>query len=165
MSTARVGDLEIGQDLNWQRRSWFVNRVGWIVIFLFLVVAAMGVFGGDGPFREAHAGEQGSLEYDRFTRLGSPTELNVRPTAASLDQGKVVVGISSDYLADFNVDTITPDPDSVRTQAGEVIYTFLAGQPIGQIAFSLEPRESGIQKAAVRVGTTEPVEFTQVVYP
>lgn len=165
MTPDRVGDLELTQDLGWQRRAWTIHRVGWIFLAGFLVAAALGVFGGDGPLRETEAGGEASIQYDRFTRFGSPTELSVFPAPDPAGQGQVQVGVESDYWADFEVQAVTPQPDSVRAAKGEVIYTFLVGDVPGRLDFSLQPRESGVQSGAVRIGEAAPIDFTQIVYP
>src|SRR5687767_5732095 len=38
--TERVGDLEIGQDLKYQKRQWTVQRAGWAIMCLLLLAAA-----------------------------------------------------------------------------------------------------------------------------
>ncbi len=41
-SMKRVGDLEIDQDLAFERRQWSVQRVGWGVGALIIVAALLG---------------------------------------------------------------------------------------------------------------------------
>ena len=40
--TDRVGDLEIHQDLPFQRRSWTVQRVGWAIMALVVLAGLLG---------------------------------------------------------------------------------------------------------------------------
>ena len=64
----RVGDLEISQDLTFQRRSWIVQRVGWVMLAL-LILAALGGLFGPGPLSRARAGPHDGplwVEYQRF---------------------------------------------------------------------------------------------------
>lgn len=163
MSPKRVGDLEIPQDLTWQRKAWRIHRIGWGALALFVIAAAIGLFGGDGPLREA---EVDGIQYDRFTRFGSPTEMNLLPPSADeVEEGEIEVRVAADYLSDFTVTSVTPQPDSVRSTTENVIYTFVAGKPPGPIGFSLVPRESGVQQGSVRIGDGATVEFEQIVYP
>lgn len=165
MSRKRAGELEISQDLGWQRRSWRVQRVAWGLLVVFLAAAALGLLGGDGPFREATAGPSAAIEYDRFTRLGSPTELRITPPANAASPEEVEIAVAGDYLGEFEITSVLPEPASVRTAEDELIYTFAAGESPGAIAFSLEPRKPGVQSGEVRIGAGEPVRFSQVVYP
>ncbi len=41
----RVGDLDIEQDLDFERRQWHVQRVGWVVFLLILLAAFVGLLG------------------------------------------------------------------------------------------------------------------------
>lgn len=52
---ARKGGLEVSQDLNFQRREWVVQRVGWVVMAVLLVAALLGLF-GPGPLSKSIAG-------------------------------------------------------------------------------------------------------------
>jgi hypothetical protein len=43
----RIGDVEINQDLDFQRRCWTVQRIGWIVMAVLVLSALLGVFGAE----------------------------------------------------------------------------------------------------------------------
>ena len=55
----RVGDLEISPDLNFQRRSWAMQRFAWVVLALFILAALLGLF-GPGPLSQTRAEQQDS---------------------------------------------------------------------------------------------------------
>jgi hypothetical protein len=42
----RVSDLEVNEELEFQRRDWMAQRVGWTVMALVVVVALLGLLGG-----------------------------------------------------------------------------------------------------------------------
>lgn len=70
-NTQRVGDLELDQDIDFQRRSWAVQRVGWGVMALVALAALLGLF-GPGPINNAITGSKEAplwLEYKRFGRF------------------------------------------------------------------------------------------------
>lgn len=165
MELPRIGDLEIEQDLERQRRSWLAQRIGWVALVAFLIAAGLGVFGGDGPLREAKAGATSAVSYDRFTRFGSPTELEILPSPADVRNAKVDVALDAAYWLDFRVDAVTPEPDAVRAAAGQIVYTFLSSAEPEQVSFRITPLESGVQRGRVRIGGGETVEFTQLIYP
>jgi hypothetical protein len=77
----RAGDLELNQDLRFQRRMWAVQRIGWAVMALVVLAGLLGLF-GPGPLSSATAGkEEGPLlveGYERFVRFRIPTTLQVR---------------------------------------------------------------------------------------
>src|SRR5688572_20481984 len=84
----RVGTLEVHQDMEFQQREWRVQKLGWILMFLFIAAAVAGAFGA-GPVSNATAGEQGSavwVDYERFGRRGGPLTLRIhaRPAGSEL---------------------------------------------------------------------------------
>jgi hypothetical protein len=67
----RHGDLEIPEDLPFQRREWVAERVAWAVMALLIAGALLGFF-GTGPLSRTTAGDEAGplwLEYERFARL------------------------------------------------------------------------------------------------
>lgn len=50
----RVGDLEVPQDLGFQRRACTFERIGWVAMTLVLLAAIVGVW-GEGPLAQAEA--------------------------------------------------------------------------------------------------------------
>ena len=69
--TKKIDDLQIDEDMEFQRRSWIVQRIGWAIFALVILLAALGLF-GDGILSDTKAGqEEGALwlEYPRFERF------------------------------------------------------------------------------------------------
>lgn len=67
----KVGDLQISEDMEFQRRSWIVQRTGWAIFALVILLAALGV-SGDGMLSSARAGQEDGglwLEFPRFGRF------------------------------------------------------------------------------------------------
>ena len=52
------GDLELDQDLIFERRTWTVERVAWVIMALVGLAALAGLL-GPGPLSETTSGEQG----------------------------------------------------------------------------------------------------------
>ena len=78
----QVGDLEIAQDLAFQRREWTIQRVAWAVMALVALAGLLGLFGGAGPLTRAAAGNGAlRLDYARFERKHAPTELRLQVAA------------------------------------------------------------------------------------
>ncbi|MDQ6718742.1 MAG: hypothetical protein M3Z17_10420 [Gemmatimonadota bacterium] len=48
--------LGIAEDMNFQRRTWMVQRVGWAIMILVCIAALFGVF-GKGPLSNGHFGD------------------------------------------------------------------------------------------------------------
>lgn len=54
----RVGELEIEEDLDFQRRMWRLQQIGWALLVLVVVAALLGLF-GKGPLSRAVASRVG----------------------------------------------------------------------------------------------------------
>jgi len=167
-----VRDLEVHEDLKFQRRSWLVQRVGWIVMALVLLAALVGLFGGAGLLGgEAKAGSEDamvSVSYERFLRFMKPTTLQIQLSQEAGKEGNVSVWLDREYLDGLQVQQITPQPDAARTGPERLTYVFEVDHLNGPatITFDLLPeQEIGALRGRVGIGAGEQVSFGQFVYP
>ena len=157
----RVGDLEIDQDVDYERRSLRLRRVFAVVWTLILVAALLGLF-GTGPLSDARAVD-GSLHvgYERFTRFGTTTEVTIEPGAG---EGMTNVAISRSYLQDFVIDAILPQPADAAVLPDRVVYTFELRLPT-ELKFFMTAREVGAKKATIWGPAGDSLSYDQFVYP
>lgn len=169
MGTPRHADIEVDEDMGFQRRSWRVQRVGRVFVFLFVAAALSGLFGGGGVAQtEAHSSDGAlAVEYRRFARNHADAELTVRvqPRVAAGDT--VRVWLSRPLLQAMDVERVTPAP--VRSTAGgeRVSFEFAAtpdGGPV-EILFHCRTREPGPARGRVGVDGAGDVEIRQFVFP
>jgi hypothetical protein len=145
-------------------REWRMQRIGWICIAVFLALAIAGLFGG-GPLSHARvAGAAGSIEYERFIRSGTSTELVVTPARAA-PGGVHRVEISSEFLAAFSVESVTPEPGQVRMTGQRLVYEFAAAASGASISFHIRPQRLWRHRAEVRIDGGEPLAIAQLTYP
>jgi hypothetical protein len=170
MSTLpRVGDLELDQDLKFQRRSWRVQRIGWIIMAIILAAAFLGLF-GTGPLSDTTVSDPSGnlrLEYERFIRFNSPTVLRiaVRPEAAP--DGNLQLWFSRDYLEGVRIEQITPRPLQEELSNGRLVYTFL-GPILGDltiIEFHLTAYQTGTLNGQFGINDGQALQFRQFSYP
>ena len=160
MSRSRKPD-DFESELIFHEKEWRIQRIGWIVLTIFLALAVAGLFGG-GPLSHARVGgAAGSIEYEHFARSGSSTDLVVTPASA----GSVHrIEIPSGYLEAFRIESITPEPTAVRMAGQRLIYEFAAGAPGSSISFHIHPQRLWRQRAVVRIDGA-PLEIRQLTYP
>ena len=154
MAIVRAGDLDIDVDMGFQRRSWIVQRVGWVVMALLVVAAALG-FLGSGPLSRATVSLPGVLDadYQRFTRYEDLETLTVRVAPAVTASGVVRLSVNRDYLDHAQITTVTPPPERVEAAHARVIYVFRVAEP-GRpldVTFSLKPRTIGRVEARLAI--------------
>ncbi|WP_414588716.1 hypothetical protein [Scytonema sp. PCC 10023] len=165
----RVGDLEIDQDLDIQRRNWAVERVGWGILAFVALAALVGLF-GSGMLSNATVGSKKAplwLEYERFGRFQAPLRLRVHLGQSAGGNGKVRVLLKRDYLENFQIQQVTPQPQSVEAGAKQLTYVFQVTEPNQPTAvtFYLQAEQVGLLSAQVGLPGKQPLHFSQFIYP
>lgn len=168
MAPKRVGELQIEEDQQFQEREWKVERAGWLVMGLVILLALLGLF-GRGPLSQAAvSGPQGyEVDYERFARYQSPVDLRVLLPQQAISEGEARFWIERQYLEAFEIEKIVPEPDSVEIGPERVIYTFPAAATGQQVVIRLDlrPKRSGLVRGRTGWGEANPLAFTQLIYP
>jgi hypothetical protein len=171
--TEKRGVKELNQEhnLQFQRKTWRVQRVAWIALLVFLTAGAAGLFGGFGPLTYASAGdvqERLHIDYFRFTQYLAPVNFQIRVRTPDDGSDSIRLWIDRPYLDAFIVQSITPDPDSVESAPDRLIYEFpLAAEAGGTITITLNVRPIQVGQLNGRVGLEggPTLEFSQFNYP
>ena len=161
--------IEVADDMKFQRRSWRVQRVGWVVMLLVAIAALFGLF-GNGPLSGAHAGDTGSglsISYERFVRKSAQHSIELEAGASSVADGGVKIWIARDWLDANMVVGIIPEPSRSEALPDRIVYTFDAAQSAAPVAirFELEARWLGSRRAAAGIVNGPTVQFGQFAYP
>jgi hypothetical protein len=165
-----VGGLQIEQDLAFERRSWRIQRILWVVVGLVLLSALAGLT-GRGPLSRVQAGSRGlglEIRYQRYERLHAPAavELVMRPADAS--DPVVSLWIERRYLEAFEIEQVVPEPLQSMMGRDHVRYDFIAlrpGEPLA-VRFSLAPRRAGLAQGRWGLDAgSRSVALRQYVYP
>jgi hypothetical protein len=160
-------DLELDEDLPFQKRVWRVQRWSWGIFSAVLVLALLGFF-GSGAASKARV-EQGpySIEYDRYVRRESPVQWTLSAAPSGAQDDPLTVELNREYLEKTKVDTIDPEPLRTQATAKGQRYFFAvekgAAKPI-QFLFRASAEKAGPLEVRVKVGK-ESLEFGQFVYP
>ncbi|HSF30655.1 MAG TPA: hypothetical protein VLK82_09330 [Candidatus Tectomicrobia bacterium] len=166
---AHSSDLELNQDLDFERRSWIIERIGWVIMAVAGVAALAGLL-GTGPISDTTAGELGGplwLEYSRFGRFRAPLTLRIHLGPNANQHGTVRVWLSRDYLEGVQIEQVSPQPDRVEAGPERLTYVF----PVSELSrataltFSLKTAKIGRQRGCVGLATAVPVCFSQLIYP
>jgi hypothetical protein len=171
VENVRVGGLEVDEDLEFQRKSWTVQRVGWVVMALFVIAAAAGLL-GSGPLSHATADVPGvmAVEYQRFARLETSETLTIRLEPAAIPAGTVRLSVNREFLDASKVASVLPAPRRVESAAGRLVFVFAVAEPRTPmvVTFSIEPQEIGRSQGIIGLESIpEPryVTFRKLVYP
>jgi hypothetical protein len=168
MSTKPTSALHINEDLAFERREWFVQRIGWGVLALITLLALGGAF-GKGPMSSAEAGDPNVLraEYQRFVRHSQSMQLQVSVAPLAVKDSQVELSVSREYLEKFTVEQIIPEPERVENTADALLFVFNAREsqvPL-KVTFTLEPEQLGWHSGSIALQTGAPVKIEQFTYP
>ncbi len=164
------GDLEVAEDMSFQRREWAFQRVAWLVVAGLLAASLVGVLGGTGLFASAKitTAEGVTFEYDRFARHHADTTFALEVPPSLVRDGKVVVWFGTDYLDGLNIESDPiPEPQSSEIAGDRVIYTFAVADPSQpvRIEFTAEPDAKWARDGVVGLEPGPVIRFSQFVYP
>jgi hypothetical protein len=163
------GELDVGEDIDFERRWWRIQRTGQVVQTLVLVAGLAGLF-GRGPLSNADApsDRQGlRVHYERVARFRTPTILDVTIEKSALADSTAHIWISQRYLDALPVSRTMPQPREVILAANGQVYAFpvTPGADSARLRFYLEPGSLGSQRAAMGAAGARPVAFSQIVLP
>lgn len=153
--------MDLDTDVNFQRRIWTAQRIGWLIIGLVILATLLGVF-GNGPLSRASVQGNGlRLEYERFGRLQQPTRLRFLLPPSKHD---TKVSLGRDYLAAFQIDHITPEPKEVASTGPWLTYRFTGPGPL-VVTFDVLPLEFGRLEGSAAISPSAALAFEQFIYP
>jgi len=166
--TQRVGSLEIGEDMTFQKVEWVLERAGWALMLAAVAAMFLGLFGKDPKSLRTAGRESDALwaRYDRRPRWQTRTPLEIHALPSAADK-KARLSLNDDYLKRMMVRQITPAPESIEAAAGKTTFVFSGaerGEPL-VVRFHLEPEKPGPAKARLGLGEEHTVAFTQTVFP
>ena len=164
----RIGSIEIDQDLDFQRKSWKVQRVGWIIMLLVAFGGLLGVF-GDGPFANATVGDSRtlSIDYQRLVRLSAEEKLAITMGNVPAGSGSTVgVWIDRRWMSRHQVQGIVPEPESTSVAADRVTYHFKTDSRVpSKVEFDLQTNGIGLIRGRAGIVGGSTVNFNQFSYP
>lgn len=166
-SVKKVGDLQIDQDLKFQKKEWSVERAGWLAMLLIVILAIFGLF-GQGPLSSVTAEEDTlQVRYSRFGRLLAPAQIQVQVDAQQAASGEVKLMVDQGILSYYEVEKIVPEPDSVELAPDQITYTFktISGEQPLEINFYLQADRLGTPNGKLSLVGGPTLSISQFIYP
>lgn len=168
-SPARVGDLEINQNLHVQRQTWLLQRIGWGGMALIVLAALSGVFGSGPLARTETTDDQQTfrLLYDRFGRYEGELVLQLVLSPEATETDRVTVEIDRPYWTSHAVEQIIPEPLISSIGINGFRYTFEIHSPSipAVIVFRLRPKYLGALDGRILINDVGPLRFNQFMFP
>jgi hypothetical protein len=155
-------DLQIDEDLAFQRREWLAQRAGRIAVFLFVLAALLGFTGVGGPYAHGQAGTPDGavrVDYERVVRrhASATLTLHLRGTPQ-----QTRFWVSEPYARSINIEGISPEPQSVSVADGRYVYSVASGSSEVAVVIHVEHLTAGIVNGEVGLVGGPAVRFRQV---
>jgi hypothetical protein len=154
----RAREIDLSQDLRFVRRSWTAERIGWGALGALLVAGLLG-FLGPGLFSKRTADGPVRVEYDRFERVDSGSELRAR-----LKHGARNLWVEKSWLKDVEVETLHPEPVRTSAQGEWVVYSFDGAGDI-DVRLGLNYLSAGSVEGRFGAAPDKTVSIKQFVLP
>jgi hypothetical protein len=167
-SAPRVNnEIEVGEDLEFQRKWWRFENFAWILFSLIIVLDLAGLF-GRGPIAKAErrtADGTIDVKYERIERTESPSILTIDFGPSAIHDGKIKLYISESLVKGLGTQRVVPAPLETMIGDGGLTYTFSASKPPASVDLALQPSGPGIYHFTVGVVNAEPVQARVFVVP
>jgi len=159
MAAKSINKLPLEDEIDLHRKGWIVQRIGWVLMFAFLIAAILGLF-GEGPLskKKVQAGNI-NVEYERFCRYEHGMEIRLQSAGENIS----TVSIPQTYLKSFRVATIVPEPAKQVATTGSVQYQF-EGTGNNIVSFYLSPIDRKTVEGKFQVNN-HPFSIKQTIYP
>lgn len=156
-SKRKVESIE--ERYSFARKELRLQKVLVVVLFCFILVGLLGLF-GDGYFSERTiSAENYEIEYQQFVREETPTELTIHLKKVSEN---ISVSFNDDYVRQVRIEQVLPEPENMWIEDNRLFYSFGSSSE-GSVIFYLNPERSGAKTLSLSV-QDELHQLTQYVY-
>jgi hypothetical protein len=154
----RARDIDLVEDPRFLRRSWTAERVGWGALAAFLAAGLLGLL-GPGLLSGRTAEGDVRVEYDRFERVQSPSEVRIAlaPRARNL-------WVEHRWMEEVEVENIRPQPVRTSRHGEWVVYSFDSTEDV-DVRLGVRFLQAGGAKGRFGTAPERSVEVEQFVYP
>jgi len=166
-AVAVVDTLEVGQDADFERRWWTVQRTAWVILAIVTAAALAGAF-GRGPLASASKSMNGvDVEWERIGRFNFGYDLEVAVSPSAAGNGDVEITLPQEYVRCSGLQRTAPRAVEEREGGDAVTYVFRrasTSEPV-RVRFHLQPRSLGACGGSITVGENPAVAIRQFVLP
>ena len=151
--------LPLEDEISLHQKGWVIQRIGWVLMFIFLVLSLLGFF-GNGPVskKEVQVGNI-QLNYERFGRYEHGMEMKFQSNGENIG----TISIPIDYLENFRMNEFIPKESRQITSAGYVNFVF-DGKDNALVKMQLIPVRSKTVEGVFKVNANS-FSIKQTIYP
>jgi hypothetical protein len=154
--------------VDFHRKQFFAERIGWGAMALFLSWALLGGF-GDGWLSHrqfSNAERSVAIDYQSIGRRDSPMELRLRVQSNTNDD-KLMLHVNREFLDGVMIEQITPQNHSmvVDGDGAELAFGVEPGSKDYEIRIEYKPKHVRTLHIALRIADLEEIAIDQFIYP
>jgi hypothetical protein len=154
--------------VQFHRKQFLAERVGWLAMTLYLAWALLGGF-GDGWISRKQAANQAQscvVDYQRYGRRDAPFELRLR-LQLDAQKDRLSLHLNREFVERVNIDHATPAYHSMQADALGVTLVFIVAPKPDEHMVTIEytPEHTGALHGVVRPAEGGEVAFDQFIYP
>jgi len=166
-SVPKVGEVAVGEDLNFQRRWWKFERAIWLFFLLILAADVLGLFGRGwlAKAQRTDAAQTVTLDYERIERASTPSIMTFHFEPAAIRNGRIELYVSEDLIKPLGAQRISPEPRESSMGDDGITYTFPATRTPAIAEIQLQPSFPGLHHFRVQVIGGQPIDATVFVVP
>lgn len=159
--------LDIRQNEKYQKAESRIERLGWVVLTLFIIAGLLGLV-GSGPLSSSTATSDNglvSVDYDRVIHHEADTLVTLRFSGAAVEDGAITAVISGSWVSGIDLQGISPETSEQRTVPNGVTLEWTVDESgETEAVLSFRAQEYGPLNLDVSVGT-DSVHLSQFVLP
>ena len=171
-SVPKVGkEIAVGENLDFQRKWWRLERIIWIFFLLVLICDLLGLFGRGWLAKATRATPDGSmkLDYERIERADTPSIMTFHFGPNAIHDGKIQLYVSESITRPLGAQRIAPQPLISAVGNGGNTYTFSATEAPATVQIELQPSFPGMHTFQVQLlsstSASAPIDASVFVVP
>ena len=156
--------LQVSEDYSFEKVSWIVQRIGKVLLVLFVIGCLLGLVGKGILSEQKASTDSAVITYQLFGRNLSPTQIHIQ---LDEDSRPLTIEMSKSLFNKYQIEQIVPEPTNVTVRENTYMYTF-DSQSLGRntvLSFYIQPQELGMYSGTIKVGNDKKVSINQFIYP
>lgn len=156
--------LPVREDMRFQEKSWLAQRIGWLLLAVFIGLAISGVL-SRGVLSGADARREGvalTAEYERFQRRSAVTYFTLHVPRQSEDEIWLQLGRA--FQDTYEIESIQPPPARSNTSGGINLFFDAYDQGDLDIVIRARPRRFGAMTLDISRSSGR-LQFPVLIFP
>jgi hypothetical protein len=152
-SVPKIGDVAVGEDMDFQRRWWRFEDIVWSIFLVILVCDLLGLFGRGwlAKAKQSTPDQALTLDYERIERASTPSIMTFHFAPSAIHDGHIQLFVSDTIVKQLGAQRVSPQPAVSALSPQGITYTFAATAGPDVVEIALEPSFPGLHTFRVQL--------------